>query len=60
MMLASTVQFLRYGRNPSRITSWRFGCGPDEETSLAAVPSGLNSVLGLSGSKELAFHIAVF
>ena len=47
MMLASTVQFSRYGR--SRPPVAQLGCGstgPAEVDRLAAVPSGPNSVLG--------------
>ncbi len=48
MMLASTVQFSRYGRYRS-VRAWRRGQPvPAEEAQQAAVPSGPNSVLGPS------------
>jgi len=47
MMLASTVQFSRYGRCPPSTAGWRGRFGPIEVNSHAAVPSGPNSVLGL-------------
>jgi hypothetical protein len=47
MMLASTVQFSRYGRSRPRAASWRAGTGPRRGSAQnAAVPSGPNSVLG--------------
>jgi len=52
MMLASTVQFSRYGRYPSSIAAWRRRFGPTEVTSPAAVPSGPNSVLGPRTPRE--------
>jgi hypothetical protein len=59
MMLASTVQFSRYGRYPPSTADWRGRFGPIEVTSHAAVPSGPNSVLGLRNPWDLAFHVAV-
>jgi hypothetical protein len=59
MMLASTVQFSRYGRYPPSIAAWRRRFGPTEVTSPAAVPSGPNSVLGLRNPWDLAFRAAV-
>jgi len=56
MMLASTVQFSRYGRYPPSTASWRGRFGPIEVISHAAVPSGPNSVLGLRNPWDLAFH----
>src|ERR1017187_5416576 len=59
MMLASTVQFSRYGRYPaSTIKLMGGGSGPIRGNSLAAVPSGPNSVLGLRNPWDLAFHTA--
>jgi hypothetical protein len=53
MMLASTVQFSKYGRSRPRIVSKRGdeGTGPGRgwprcQNTVAAVPSGPNSVLG--------------
>ena len=57
MMLASTVQFSRYGR--SRPPAARLGCGrtdPAEDDRLAAVPSGPNSVLGPCTAPGSAFR----
>src|SRR5229473_4683188 len=53
MMLASTVQFSRYGRYPPSTASWRGRFGPIEVISHAAVPSGPNSVLGLRNPWDL-------
>jgi hypothetical protein len=47
MMLASTVQFSRYGRSRSCLALRREGPGPCRGVCLTAVPSGPNSVLGL-------------
>ena len=58
MMLASTVQFSRYGRYPTSITAWLGRVGPTEVTSPAAVPSGPNSVLGPYNPWALAFRAA--
>jgi len=46
VMLASTVQFSRYGRPRPPHTLAGVAAGPDRG-GLAAVPSGPNSVLGL-------------
>jgi hypothetical protein len=48
MMLASTVQFSKYGRSRSPGALRRGGPGPKAEVqpNKAAVPSGPNSVLG--------------
>jgi len=46
MMLASTVQFSRYGRSRPR-HAWGAAAGPDRGGRQTAVPSGPNSVLGL-------------
>ena len=59
MMLASTVQFSRYGRYPCLHRGVAGRYDPIEATGLAAVPSGPNSVLGLRNPWDLAFHAIV-
>jgi hypothetical protein len=51
VMLASTVQFSRYGRSRLPAALAGAAAGPDRGC-LAAVPSGPNSVLGLASPRR--------
>jgi len=59
MMLASTVQFSKYGRSRPATATRLWQTGPVRLTRQAAVPSGPNSVLGLCNPQDQASRAAV-
>ena len=60
MMLASTVQFSKYGRSRPTTATRLWQTDPAEDvTRQAAVPSGPNSVLGLCDPQDQASRAAV-